>query len=252
MLPKVPLVELPGMTAIVQSAFNDALPLMRSRQRLWLIFAIIAAVAGLILPFMPSQTLTTATGETQVFPLARMETALQWPNLLGAISLLFVIGSVMRTVRPDWRWTVGLFFGGIGIVIVYALSFEIGLFLLLVPGVWIFVKWSQALYCWLLSEGKNPFGESWDITTGQFWETLLFIIFVVIVTEIPLAIVFGGAGALAGAVPLLGVILLPIAYLAYVFAMHIMSLAAVRWLLRLRARALALGLPRDPLAAPAI
>ena len=225
-------------TDVIQSAFNDALPLMRSRQRLWIIFAVIAAIGGLLLPFLPDtmQTVNSATGVPQTVPGARFQMAVQWPDFLGGIAAFFIIGSVLRTVRPGWHWTVGTFFGLIGIGILLAIALGIGFALFFVPGFYLAIKWSQTAWCYLLGEGKNPFGESWEITKGKFWPTFVFLLFLWLVLVVLLAFTFGIAVALAIFVPFLGIVMLPIAFLAYAFAMHVSLLAQVRWMLGLRAR----------------
>ncbi len=241
-------------TDVIQSAFNDALPLMRSRQRLWIIFAVIAAIGGLILPFLPdySQTvISPTTGNAQTLPGARFQMAFQLPNVLGAIAAFFIVGSVLRTVRPGWHWTVGTFFTAIGIGIVYGIAVEIGFFLLFVPGFFLAIKWSQVVWCYLLSEGKNPFGESWEITKGMFWRTFLFLLFLWLVLVVLLVVTYGISASIAAFVPILGVVMLPIAFLAYAFAMHVSILANVRWMLALRAH-FAGALPPGTAPVPAV
>jgi hypothetical protein len=226
----------PSISEIIQSAFNDALPLMRSRQRLWLIFAAIAAIGGLFLAALPA-TMTTvgAAGAPVEVPGMRLQGAAQIPNFLGVISSFFVVGSVLRTVRPGWNWTVGTFFVLIGVAILLGLIIDVGLFLLVIPGIFLYVKLSQTVWYLLLGEGKNPFAESWERTKGVFWPTLGFLVLTWIVTFVPIFVYVLAAG-LAYWVPFLGFLLLPVAYLAYVYALHFSILAYVRWAVALRAR----------------
>lgn len=229
-----PKLNIPEM---IQSAFSDALPLMRSRQRLWLIFAAIAGLGGLLLPFLPAtMTSVSATGASVEVPGWRLQMAAQLPNVLGAISSFFVVGSVLRTVRPGWHWTVGTFFVLVGIAILLELIVDIGLILLVIPGIFLYVKLSQTAWYFLLGEGKNPFAESWELTKGMFWPTFLFLILVAIVVLVLMIGGFGLAADLAYWLPYAGIVLLPIAYLGYVFALHFVILANVRWAVALRAR----------------
>ena len=226
----------PSIGQIIQSAFNDALPLMRSRQRLWFIFAAIAAIGGLFLAALPA-TMTTvgAAGAPVEVPGMRLQAAAQVPNILGAISSFFIVGSVLRTVRPGWHWTVGTFFVLVGIAILLELIIGVGFILFVIPGIFLYVKLWQTPWYFLLGEGKNPFAESWELTNGMFWPTLGFLVLTWLVTFVPL-FVYALAAGLAYWVPFLGIVLLPVAYLAYVFALHFSILAYVRWARARRAR----------------
>lgn len=124
--------------------------------------------------------------------------------------------------------------GMIGIGIAVGVVSEIGFFFLIVPGVLMFVKWSQATWAYLLGDGKNPFGESWEITTGHFWETLGFFFLLEVLLTVLLAVGFFLPAAVAMFVPVLAVVLVPIAFLAYVFASHVALLGQMRWMLELR------------------
>jgi hypothetical protein len=197
----------PSIGEIIDRAFRDALPVMRSRTPVYGVLAAIAALGGLFLPFAHAMGSTPVEG-------TRLQLALQPPNVLGAIAIFFVIPTVARTVRPEFRMTVGRVFGLIGIAIAIGVVVEVGFLLLIVPGVYMAVKWSQAQWAYLLGEGKNPFGESFEMTKGHFWHTLGFSILL----------------ALAA-----GVVLAPIALLGYIFAVHVAQLGSMRWMLALRA-----------------
>jgi hypothetical protein len=217
----------PSIRAIIDSAFRDALPLMRTRTRVYAGLAVIAAVCGIFVPF------AHAVGYLPV-DAVRLELFVQPPNILGAIAMFFVMPAVARTVRPEFVMTVGRVFGIIGVLIALGVVVEIGLILLIVPGVYMLVKWSQAVWTYVLGEGANPFGESFEITKGHFWDTLGFALLLGTAVVVPLAVVFVCAAAIAGAVPFLAVVLSPIAFLAYVFVIHVLRLGEMRWMLALR------------------
>lgn len=224
------------MPSIVEGAFRDSLPLLRSRLTVYGILAILCAIGGVVVPFVHG---------TDKMPteLLRLQIAVQSPNLCGAIAIFFIFPAVVRTVRPEFRMTVGRFFALIGIGLVVEICTAIaGLFLAL-PGLWIAVKWSQVYWTYLLGEGENPFAESWRITTGQFWETLGFLILLGIAVAIPVAVVFLGAGAVAAFVPALAIALMPVAFFGYVFALHASLLGQMRWMLRLRGRQVQSAVP---------
>jgi hypothetical protein len=215
------------MVQIVQRAFADAWPIMRSRISVYAVLAAIAALAGLSVPFVH---LADPNAQEQW----QVQMAVQPANILGAIATFFAVPAVVRTARPEFWLTFGRILGMMGIGIAIGVVSEIGFFLLIVPGVLIFVKWSQATWTYLLSDGKNPFGESWEITTGHFWETFGFFFLLELVLTILLIVGYFLPAAIAIFVPVLSVVLVPIAFLAYVFTSHVALLAQMRWMLELR------------------
>ncbi len=219
----------PSIGATIDRAFRDALPLMRTRTRVYAGLAVLAGVCGIFVPF------AQAVGNLSV-DVVRLELFVQPPNILGAIAMFFVMPAVARTVRPEFVMTVGRVFGIIGILIALGVVVDIGFILLIVPGVYMLVKWSQTVWTYLLGEGKNPFGESFEITKGHFWHTLGFALLLGVAVVVPLAVVLFCAAAIAGAVPFLAVVLSPIAFLTYIFVLHILRLGEMRWMLALRER----------------
>jgi hypothetical protein len=217
----------PSIGGIIDRAFRDALPLMRTRTRVYTVLAVLGAVCGIFVPF------AQAVGNLPV-DAVRLELFVQPPNILGAVAMFFVMPAVARTVRPEFVMTVGRVFGIIGVLLTLAVVVDIGFILLIVPGVYMLVKWSQTVWTYLLGEGKNPFGESFEITKGHFWHTLGFALLLGIAVVVPLAVIFFCAAAIAGAVPLLAVVLSPIVLLAYVFVIHVLRLGEMRWMLALR------------------
>ena len=169
---------------------------MRSRQRLWIIFAVIAAIGGLILPmFCP----TTRKPSFRRRPATRrrsrralLSDGLPIAERVGCDSrVLHRRKSVPAYRAAGWHWTVGTYFIAICNCIVYGIAVEIGFFLLFVPGFFLAIKWSQVVWCYLLSEGKNPFGESWEITKGMFWRTFLFLLVLWLVLVVLLVVTYG-------------------------------------------------------------
>lgn len=219
----------PDLFRVVQGAFKDAWLLMRSRMNVYWVLAVICAVASMAVP------LAHLTFDPQKALAIRIELAVQPANLLGAIAIFFVLPAVARTVQPEFVMTLGRILGLLGIGIAVGVVSEIGIFLLIAPGIWIMFKWYLATWCYLLSDGKNPFGESWEITTGRFWETVGFAILLSMLVTVVLLVGFLLPIAIAIFVPVLAIVLCPLAFLAYVFANHVTLLAQMRWMLALRA-----------------
>ncbi|MGC1380497.1 MAG: hypothetical protein WA814_05685 [Candidatus Baltobacteraceae bacterium] len=227
----------PDIFALIQGAVNDAWSVMRSRMSVYAILAAVCAVAGLAVP------LAHLAGPDNE-PIYRAQLAIQPANICAAIAIFFAIPAVARTVQPEFRMTFIRLLAIIGIGFVIGLATELGLFLLIAPGIWIGIKLSQTVWCYLLSEGKSPFEESWQITTGHFWETFGFNILIGLIVGIIVVALFLLPVLVAFWIPVLAVIMSPIAFLGYLFAYHISLLGQMRWMLELR------KLPMPPAAAP--
>lgn len=201
---------------------------MQSRMKTYWILAGICALASLAVP------LAYLSHDAQQAWQIRIQWAIQPANALGAIAMFFAIPAAARTVRPEFDMSFGRILGLIGVGLVVGVVAEIGIFLLVAPGIWVLGKWYLATWCYLLSDGKNPFGESWEITTGFFWETFGFAILLSMLVTVTLLVGFFLPVAIAIFVPLLAVVLCPLALLGYVFANHVTALAQMRWMLALR------------------
>jgi hypothetical protein len=221
------------MVDIIQGAFSDAVSLLKTRRTLYIVLGLLCAVAGFFLPTVPMEWAVEGTSQTQM---PRLEVAYDVPAMLGGFAVFFIYPSVARTVRPEFRMTVGRFFGVIGVSLVVGIVCVLGFVAFIIPGFWIAIKWSLCIWTYLLSEGKNPFGESWEITTGQFWETFGFSLLLQLATGIPMSIALFAILMLALIVPVLGAVLLPMAFVVLVYTTNVILLGQMRWMLRLRER----------------
>ncbi len=227
------------MGEIIGGAFNDAFPLMRSRIGVYTVMLALCALVGLALPLTPNVIPESMAAN---MPPARLMMALYAPILVGAIAVFFILPAVIRTARPEFRMTLGRIFGVIGLRYGVGVGVALGFILFVIPGFWFAIRWSQYIWTFLLSEGKDPLDESWEITEGQYWPTFGFLILIGICAAIPFVIVMLGAAALAGFVaPQLGVVLLPISFLGFLYSIHVALIGGMRWALRLRERAHALA-----------
>jgi hypothetical protein len=220
------------MGQIIQSALSDAWPVFMSRKFVYLVMALVPLAAGFYMTTLPPAV--TVNGAPQVYD-PRLGFAIDAAFGWGGVAYWFALPAVVRTAEPDFRLTVGQFFGLIGLTLVVGIVCGIAS-ILVIPGIWIGVKWTQIIWCYVFGEQPNPFGASWRITTGQFWETFGFLLLVGLVAVLPIlaALILIW---LVNASPFLGFILLPIAFLIYVFALNFQLLAGMRWFLQLRERA---------------
>jgi len=222
----------PDIGAAVGSAFRDAVPLMRSRRTALAVYAALCALAGLGVPFAHGMGVSPSGQNLDLQ--ARIQIAIQTPNVLGAVAALFVvIPSVARSGDPAFRMSAGKFFGMLGVAIVALVATEIGMFFFVVPGVYVGVKLSQSVWTFLLGSGQNPWAESWSITSGAFRPTLLFLFALACGAAVPLSGFFV-AVVVAFEIPFIAVVAMPIAFLAYVYAFYAVMLGQMRWMSALR------------------
>jgi hypothetical protein len=248
----------PAIWATIARAFRDALPLMRSGPTAYVALAVLSLLVGLYIPFShgPGRDPFAADSTFTV----RLQLAFRTHNILSSLAAPFVVfPSVARTADPAFRFTAAKLFGFIGVTIVVSVAagsgfllfvlsiFYLGarfshapwayiLFLLVAVGAYVGVKFSQAPWAFVLSEGKNPFAESWELTKGMFWRTLGFSL-VLVFAAIPPTL---GSFVLMLPIivlPTLAFALLPVAVLLYMYAYNATFLGQVRWMLALRASA---------------
>ena len=221
--------EQPDIFATIQGAFRDAGALMRTRMNVYWILAAVCALA-VLLTLRWAGSVTDVATEQQL----RIQGPLQSINLCSAIAWFFILPAAIRTVRPEFKLTFMLVLGLIGIGLVVGFATEIGLVLLIAPGIWVGVKLSQATWAYVMPAGKNPFEESWEMATGHFWETFGFYLLLGILVGLVLFAVLLIPVGVAVFVPLSGVVLGPIAFLGYVYCYHVSVLGNMRWMLELR------------------
>lgn len=221
------MVEPPDVLHVIESALRDAGVLLRAR-KVYLTLAVLCAVLVAVMI-----AVANAAGPSIQNQL-RAQAFADPVNLCAGIAAFFVMPAVARTVRPEFKLTFAGVLALIGIGFVEGIGTQIGLVLLVLPGIWFFVKISLAPWTYLVSEGKNPFGETWQLTTGHFWETfclhflLGILVFLIDLVGLIVPIV------IAVLVPITGVVLAPVAFLVIVYVYHVISLAQLRWMLELR------------------
>jgi hypothetical protein len=111
--------------------------------------------------------------------------------------------SLEDMVRVGFKTCLPLF----GLTILVFLAVELGLLLLLVPGVYLFLRWCAAGPA-LVVEDTGVFGamkRSAQLTKGRRWATLLAVLIVVLVYAVVYAAFIGMAGGFAGVVALTSV-----------------------------------------------
>jgi hypothetical protein len=215
-------------SSVLTSTLRDAWPLMRSRIELYIVLAMLSTAAFLAGNYF------AYLGGPEGAPGIRLNALVQPLDISVIVATFFIFPAAARTVRPEFRMTAGRVLGVFGVGIVVDVVATIGLFLLIWPGVWILVKWSQATWAYLLSDGENPFNESWQLTNGWFWQTFGFFMILWVLLSAVISVTAYLPLALAFFVPVLGLVAIPVAVGGMVLALHISLLGWMRWLLALR------------------
>jgi hypothetical protein len=217
----------PDILGTVEGALRDAWPLMRSRK----VYLTLAVLCAVLVGVMIAITSAADATQQQQLRVATLDVPL---SICIGIAAFFVMPAVARTARPEFKLTFGRVLALLAITLIVGIASEIGLALLLLPGIWLGVKLSQTTWTYLLSDGKNPFGESWQLTTGHFWETFCFFFLLGILMAIVEIITLLIPIVISALFPISGIVLGPFVFLAYVYVYHIFCLANMRWMLELR------------------
>jgi hypothetical protein len=218
----------PDTMAVIGSSFRSAWPLMERRLPVYGILAVLTA-CGVVL----GMWLNSFAGPSDQ-QMVRFDIAWQPMAAFTAIAMFFILPEVIRAVRPEFKMTFALVLLYIGIGFVAALAIEIGFVLVIWPGVWLAVKLGFSTYIYLIEPDKNPFAESWQLTTGHFWSTLGFMLLLAILVGLVELVVIGVPIALAWFFPSGAIVLSPLALFGSIYVYYVSFLAYVRWLLELR------------------
>ena len=106
-------------------------------------------------------------------------------NYLAAAALVFCfliywyftsLANTVRLANPAYRMTAGTAMRLLGLSIVYGLAVDLGLLLLIVPGIYIANKWSLAPLILAKEDAdmSTAMSRSWAVTDQFFWPTLGF------------------------------------------------------------------------------
>ncbi len=220
------------VTGIIAGAWRDALPLMRSRINVYYVLIAIGAVLALTAALASHGTHSGSDYGASVVTL---------------VASFYAAAAAIRTLRPDFRWTLERVFVVILLGIALAVAIGIGLVLFVIPGIWIGVRLSMTYYAYLMPEGDaNPFAVSWHLTAHLFWHTLglLFLVsFINFAVGVAVAIVLGMLGLISPWIE--GLVAIPGLYVDFLL-MNFAVLAHVRWFAHLRH---AHGMPGLPVPA---
>ena len=217
----------PDLGGDISAALRDTWPAMQTWLA-WLIAVVVGACIGGI--GVIASGLIDAMKTNPPGQMAHPEYFMSGEPLLGIAVLVgafFALASAVRTVRPDFRMTVGRFFGFLGYGILCGLIIAIGFICLVIPGFYLAVKLSPAPYIYLLGEG-DPLKKSWEITKGRFWWTVLAFFVIGLCSQVGLYAI-GIVGAIVYFIPFAIFAFIPI-FVAMLFAVYQFQYNAyMRW-----------------------
>ena len=215
----------PEIGTIIGSSFSDALDLTKKNI---VPVALLIGFAALIGVLFALGTFVDYRGRSSdVSPLGQAVVMIFL--VLFYVVNYYSVAAAVRTVNPAYRMTVGPFFGFFGYQLLVGLLTAIASFFLFIPGIWVGVKLTPVPFIYALTGGKpDALGESWEITTGYFWHTLGFMILLGL--GVGAATIFAEfIGALAANLAAVTIIAFPAATAIIAWAVHVQSLANVRW-----------------------
>ena len=205
-----------SVTDIVGSAWRDAYALMQTRINIYYILIAVGTVLALL----------AAVANPN---------AVESGSIVSLVAGYYAVAAAIRTVRPDFRWTIEkilmLFVWGLVVWILVM----IGLALLVIPGIFIAVRLCMTYYSYLMPESaENPLVDSWHLTAHHFWTTFAMVALVTVISGVVSFAVSLILGLLGHFSPFLGAILtIPELYVDF-WLINFAVLANVRWFVHLR------------------
>jgi len=220
----------PGYARMFADSANDALAMVL-RRRVLMIVTLILSIAGAGLALLAPHTYEPrASG----LPGTEFASASVLPAIAGLYITqwfipFFAMADSIRTVDPAFRMTFVRILGLIGYGLVVGLMVGFGSLFFIIPGIYLAIKFSQTPYAYLLRAGQNPMTNSWEMTDGRFWQTLLFYVFLSIVASFALLLPFYFTLLFTFAFPPAALILTPFLVAIWCYVMYFNQLVHVRW-----------------------
>ena len=151
-------------------------------------------------------------------------------ELVLMIVSFYSLAAAVRTLNPDYRMTVGRFFGFIGWSIIAALvTFAAALFFV-IPAYWVGPKVSLTPYTYLVTDnGSEALNRTWRMTTGYYWQTVGTFLLAALCADVVISLAFLVCALGMSAAPFSVIILGPIAIAVTIWTIHAISLIYIRW-----------------------
>ena len=221
----------PSIGETLSTSFRDAYGLTKGN----LVPVVLFIVAGSIAAYLtvPSVAAIQASAGKTVSqtPMPPVFTAaIGLFDILIFVVSCFAMAAAVRTIHPDYRMTVGQFFGIIGYSLLAALLTMLGFICLLIPGYWFAIKLLLTPYTYAITNGApGALKTTWNMTTGYYWQTFGMMLAAGFCVGILIDGVVFACVAGASELPPSLYVMAPLALAVLAWAMHVQALVYVRW-----------------------
>lgn len=226
----------PSISQILSSSFHDAFALAKKNAIVAFValaVALIAAIAVVVSGWRPVGTVFPVALEAWIAPL----------YLMILVASYYALAAAVRTINPEYRMTVGQFFGFLGYSLLVGLLTAIAGIFLIVPAYWIGVKIMLTPYTYIVTDGApGALRRTWDMTTGYYWQTVGMTLLAGLCVGVTCYAVFFICGLATYLAPVGLLVFAPIAVAVLIWLMHVQALVYVRWTNSLLPRA---NMPQD-------
>lgn len=166
-------------------------------------------------------------------------------GLLGYPVFYFALAAALRLRNPAFAMRIGHAFGIFLANLMVFLITLAGMILFIVPGIWAGTRVSLAPYVVAGKDGSTlgateALAESWRLTEGCFWQTLVFFVWLILMVALPLALLYFVALLVFFSAHITAYFSAPVLMLATVVCVQVSTLALLAW-----TEALALGKAED-------
>ena len=230
----------PSISETLTGAFRDGLALTKTNAVPVLVligatvaFAILLVATGTMKAISSGVNTIEPPGTTVTTNVAMPPAG--WALIAIAYVMIFVVSyyalaAGVRTIHPDFRMTVGRFFGSIGYTLLAMLMVLVAGIFLIIPAYWVGVKVLLMPYTYLLDGSQGGvLQKTWNMTTGYYWQTVGMLLLTGVCIGVLTELAFYLCAFIAGLVPVLGIIFIPLAVGVFAWVTHVSALVYVRW-----------------------
>ncbi len=220
---------------VIVKAFVDAFPRLRAQGLKLAVFVVLAVVFGVL-----AAVAAPGLADTKDNLNAATTVLLICMYPLAWLMQYFVIADSIRAVVPAFRMNFVNFLLTIVIGFAFNVMVEVGFILLVVPGIFVAVRFSVWLQLTLQGE-RDAFVKSWEFTGAHFWQTLLVDIVAWGILLFSCSTIFTASYACVNAFPKLAVVVAPVATLVGFYVATIAWLVLSYWAAALRGQLTSAG-----------